>query len=62
VIRIPLRPPDPDVPLDLQKMLDRVYESGRYWKLNYQEPLEPALPEAEQSWVAAQLSKSGLVA
>jgi hypothetical protein len=62
VIRVPLRAPDPDVPLDLQKMLDRVYESGRYWKLNYQEPLDPALPEAEQSWVAEQLRKSGFVA
>jgi hypothetical protein len=29
MIRIPLRPPDPNVPLDLQKMLDLVYVSGR---------------------------------
>jgi hypothetical protein len=29
VIRIPRRPTDPNVPLDLQKMLDLVYVSGR---------------------------------
>ena len=32
-IHIPLRYPDLDVPLDIQGLVNRCYETGRYWKL-----------------------------
>jgi hypothetical protein len=46
-IRIPLRSPDPDAPLDLQQALDAVYERGAYdLKVDYtQEPVPPLPPE-----------------
>jgi hypothetical protein len=33
--RVPLRAKDPDVPLDLQPLVDRIYVSGRYWLHDY---------------------------
>ena len=40
-IHIPLRYPDLDVPLDIQLLVNRCYETGRYWKLDYAAPLVP---------------------
>ncbi len=51
VIRIPLRHSDPDVPLDVQSLVDEVHVSGRYWKLDYRRNLEPALNAADQAWI-----------
>ena len=45
-IRIPLRATDPDVPLDIQTLVDRCYTTGRYWNLDYKRTLWPALAEA----------------
>jgi Uma2 family endonuclease len=60
VIRIPLRHADPDVPLDLQALVDEVYSTGRYWKLDYHQPLEP-LPGADDlNWIQERLAASGL--
>jgi hypothetical protein len=43
-IKIPLSPPDPDVALDLQSTLERVYEMGRCARrLKYHEPCVPRL-------------------
>ena len=36
VFRVPLRITDHDVTLDLQKLVDYCYTTGRYWKLDYQ--------------------------
>jgi len=33
--RVPLREADPDVPLDLQPLVDRCYGTGRYWQLSH---------------------------
>ena len=60
-IRIPLRATDPDVPLDLQAMVDRCYTSGRYWKLDYTRPLTPPLGAEDAAWVAGRLKEAGLV-
>jgi hypothetical protein len=60
-IRIPLRYPDPDVALNLQKQIDRIYTSGRYWKQDHNEPLDPPLSPADQAWAADLLRKAELL-
>lgn len=43
-IPVPLRPADLPVKLELQPLLDRVYQNGRYGRtLDYRQPLEPPL-------------------
>lgn len=57
-IRVPLRPTDPDVPLNLQSLIDRCYHHGRYDDIDYrvdpQPPLEPAEAAWANDWLAAQ--------
>ncbi len=60
VIRIPLRATDRDVPLDLQPLVDRCYELGRYWQEDCQNNPLPPFPEGEAGWVAEQLKAAGL--
>ena len=60
VIRIPLRVTDPDVPLDLQALVDRCYTTGRYWMLDYARPLDPLFGEDDAGWIAARLKSAGL--
>jgi hypothetical protein len=50
VIPIPLRQPDGDVPLDLQAVLDRVYDASGYEDYIYQGSPEPALSAEEAEW------------
>ena len=59
-IHIPLRYPDLDVALDIQRLVNRCYETGRYWKLDYTAPLVPPLNEEDARWMAEQLRESGL--
>lgn len=61
VIRIPLRHTDPDVPLDIQALVNRCHETGRYWKLDYQSPLDPPLTPEDLQWVADCLKAAGLM-
>jgi hypothetical protein len=49
-IRVPLRPTDADVVLDLQPLIDQCHERGRYHLLNYRLPLEPPLPPEDAAW------------
>lgn len=50
-IRVPLRPTDPDVALDVQALIDQCYERGRYGSiLDYSKPLQPPLPDEEAAW------------
>jgi hypothetical protein len=51
---VPLRQPDPDVPLDLKRALDTIYDESDYpLTLNYdQPPPEPPLSEADAAWAA----------
>ncbi|MCS7300831.1 MAG: DUF4058 family protein, partial [Fimbriimonadales bacterium] len=61
IINIPLRPTDADAPLDLQALVDRVYEQGRYHLLiDYRQLPKPALSEADAEWVDAVLKEKGL--
>ena len=58
--RIPLRETDKDIVLDLQPLLDRCYETGRYFLENHDaNVLAPFLPQ-EAAWVDEQLKNAGL--
>jgi len=59
-IRIPLRPSDPDVVLDLQQLIDQCYERGRYNVIDYQEDPSPPLPPADARWADELLRQKGL--
>jgi hypothetical protein len=53
VLPIPLREPDPDVPIDLQELVDIVYDTGRYGRtLRHDLPLPEGLPlhPEDRSW------------
>jgi hypothetical protein len=51
-IRVPLRPTDSEVVLDLQPLIDQCHERGRYHLLDYRLPLEPPLSKEDDAWVA----------
>ncbi len=49
---LPLVAPDPDVVLDLQAALDRVYEEGSYMlRIQYDQPCVPSLSNEDHQWV-----------
>lgn len=59
--RIPLRPPDPDVVLDLPAVFTRSYEVGGYDLLiDYREPPPVALSTEELAWMEQLLQEKGL--
>lgn len=61
VVGIPLRKPDADAPLDLQKALEMVYDRGAYdLKLDYAKPPVPALPPALARWSNKMLKQKKL--
>lgn len=51
-IPIPLRPPHPDARLDLQELLNRVYDEAGYEYDIYDGPPVPPLTEAQTEWAA----------
>lgn len=57
-IPIPLRSPDPDIPLDLAEALAAIYEEAAYdLSIDYtQPPPPPALPEADALWMKTLLA------
>ena len=56
---IPLRRDDRDVALDLQAVLDRCYEEGRYDDIDYREDPEPPLGSDDARWAEALLREQG---
>ena len=60
VIRVPLRVTDHDVTLDLQKLVNHCYTTGRYWKLDYQRLLYPSLSAPDQEWSAGCIAEAGI--
>ena len=51
-IRVPLRPGDSDVKLDLQSLIEAAYENGGYDDTDYGvDPFPPLLPE-DAEWVS----------
>ncbi len=61
-IAVPLLPGDPDVPLDLQAVFDRCYDTGPYRRrVRYDEAaLVPALGTEQAQWVAERLAQAGV--
>jgi len=60
-IKIPLRPEDVDVPLDLQMLIDQCYRNGAYeGTLNYAGDADPPLRGAEKTWAEQLLCEKGL--
>ncbi|HVA45786.1 MAG TPA: DUF4058 family protein [Pirellulales bacterium] len=58
-IKIPLRKTDPDVPLDLQSLVDQCYANGRYDSLDYSAGPEPPFDEADAAWANDLLKSAG---
>jgi hypothetical protein len=55
-IPVPLQSPDLDVTLDLQPLLEAVYERSRYHRrIDYTKPLDPPLAEQDAAWLAEAL-------
>lgn len=60
-VRIPLRPADADLCVDLQPLIDQCYEGGRYHLLNYRLELEPPLTPDDAAWAEQLLRQSHLL-
>ncbi len=59
VIRIPLRPGDEDVLLDIQQLVNDAYDRGGYDILDYSQPPKPPLREVDAAWVAEWVKGQG---
>ena len=59
-VRVPLRPKDADVALDLQPLVDQCYERGRYWMTDYHRDPAPPLAQEDARWLDELLRSSGL--
>jgi hypothetical protein len=61
-IPVPLRQPDPDVPLDLGAALQQIYDRARYdLRIDYrQDPPAPELSADEHVWLVGRLRTAGL--
>ncbi|MFT5466758.1 MAG: hypothetical protein ACI8UO_001858 [Verrucomicrobiales bacterium] len=56
--RIPLRPGDSDIALDLQAVLDRCYDEGAYDRgIDYSAQPKPALSDADWEWAKSLLGE-----
>jgi len=55
-IPVPLAKPDPDIPLNLQPMIDAIYQRSRYERsIDYSKPLTPPIDPAETAWLEQRL-------
>ncbi len=60
-LKIPLRPADTDVSLDLQALVEQCYRNGAYdGTLNYAADPDPPLHGADRDWTNTWLTKMGL--
>jgi hypothetical protein len=59
---VPLRPEDPDAPLDLQPLIDRAYELGYYWQDSPSPTrIDPPLDGDDATFATGQLIEAGLI-
>ena len=59
-VKIPLRPDDADVPLDLQALVDQCYRNGAYeGTLDYAIDPDPPLSGADEEWADTHLHEKG---
>jgi hypothetical protein len=60
-IRVPLRPEDADVPLDLQALVEQCYRNGAYdGTIDYAADPDPPLFGGDKDWAAEWLHEKGL--
>jgi Protein of unknown function (DUF4058) len=59
VISVPLRPADPDVPLDLHTIIEQCYRNGGYDDIDYKAEPDPSLKTADAKWADALLRELG---
>jgi hypothetical protein len=59
VIKVPLRPTDQDVLLNLQAILDQCYRNGGYDDIDYRDEPDPPLPPGDAAWADALLREHG---
>jgi hypothetical protein len=58
-LHIPLTPPDDDVVLPLQPMIDAIYDRSRYGvEINYRQPCHPPLAPQSVEWLQQHLAES----
>lgn len=60
-VRVPLRPADADMVVDLQPLIDQCHERGRYHLLNYKLELDPPLTPDDAAWAEQLLRQSHLL-
>jgi hypothetical protein len=58
-IKVPLRPTDSDIPLDLQALINLCYDNGGYDDIDYTSAPQPPLPAATARWAAQLLRVAG---
>jgi hypothetical protein len=59
-VKVPLREPDPDVPLDLPGLFAKTYENSAYSvRLDYRQPPAVPLREADAQWAEELLHEAG---
>jgi hypothetical protein len=56
-ISVPLADPDPAIPLNLQALIEGIYQRYRYeQRIDYSKPLTPALNDEEAAWLEQRLA------
>lgn len=61
IVKIPLRPDDADVPLDLQSLVEQCYRNGGYeGTINYAVDPDPPLTGTDEKWAEVRLLELGL--
>lgn len=61
-LKVPLAEPDPGVVLDLQAVVEKVWEDGRYARrIRYGEPCRPPLSPEDQDWASDRIAQTRTV-
>lgn len=58
VIAIPLRKGEKDIYIDLQPLIDQVYEAGRYGTLDYSKLPDVPLEDSDRKWLIERVAES----
>jgi Protein of unknown function (DUF4058) len=59
VIAVPLRPSDPDVPLNLEAILQQCYRNGGYDDIDYRGEPDPPLSAEDAAWADTLMRETG---
>lgn len=59
-IRVPLRPDDPDVVLDVQALIDQAWQNGGYGDIDYARSPLPGFEDSDRQWIRERLAQQGI--